>query len=151
MAAIMTDGTFLAWITDGAGAADLAAMVVDLYTGDHSIDRSAVAGDLTPDIVTNVLWPGYAQVAAIGFGTPVRGTDGKFQVRSDPILFSGSGTPPPSMIQVTGVFLRVTAGTTLLILGELGEGVTIEDDSQFIEIVIVIREDATVAVEYQTN
>jgi hypothetical protein len=146
MSASMTDATFLDWITDGAGAAALGAVVADLYSGSVAISRNMVTADFTPDIVTSVEMPGYAQQTAIGFGSPVRGDDGLWQVRSDPILFSGS-TVPPSPLSVSGIFVRITAGTTLVLAGEFDDAITVQRSGQFVQVVVVIRENATVTLE----
>lgn len=146
MSAMMTDATFLDWITDGAGAASLAAVVADLYSGSVPISRNMVDGDFTPGVVTNVEMPGYAQQTAIGFGSPVRGDDGLYQVRSDPIIFQGT-TVPPSPLAVSGCFVRVTAGTDLVLAGEFDDTITVQRSGQFVQVIIVIRENGTVTME----
>lgn len=147
MAGQFTDALLHALTNDMGGDAALTAMVADLFTAVVPEDRANAAGAYTPSIVTAVEWPGYAQQAALSFAPAVRGSDLKWQARIDGIMFSGSGVTPPTPINITGIFFRITAGSTLTFAVNFDSPVVIAEDSQFIEIAIVLHEDGTLTAE----
>ena len=116
-----------------------AGFVMRLFTNDFTPDNQSVIGDFTE--LTNVEVPGYAAVAIVWDGTPIRSQLGQWDDFATDAPFAMTGAPPGDQA-VYGWYMTDAANTALVASGRLaapftfhavGDGLRLEPRLSIIE------------------